>query len=114
MEIINKLNEWGANTDTGIKRCANNTNLYIRLVKMIPLNDDFKKLGDTLNNLNFTEGFKLAHAIKGVVANLELIPLLNPISEITELLRNEKEGNYLELYNELLNELDKLRLICNL
>ena len=41
--------------------------------------------------------FEAAHSLKGVLANLAITPLLEPIKEITELLRAETQMDYSEL-----------------
>ena len=40
------------------------------------------------------EAFECAHALKGVLANLALTNLLEPVSELTELFRNGEEKDY--------------------
>ena len=56
-------------------------------------------------------GFELAHALKGVSANLSLTPIETPVREITELLRNRAEtdyGPYLDRIGEAKKKLTEL------
>ncbi|MBQ9448412.1 MAG: hypothetical protein IJU60_00890 [Acholeplasmatales bacterium] len=94
MLSVEKLNEFGADTISGIKRCANNEELYLRLVKMVPSNKGFSDLYEAIKNNSLDEAFLAAHGLKGILANLSLDPILNPIKEITELLRNKENIDY--------------------
>ena len=112
MTIIDKLNEWGADTELGIRRCANNKDLYLRLVKMLNENEGFSKLEETINNNDLQAAFQAAHGLKGVLANLELIPLYKPVFAITELLRYETNTDYSDLLKEIKKGKKELENIC--
>ena len=108
MEILNK---YGANTKDGIKRCANNEALYLKLVNTIPSNPSFNLLYESINNNNLDEAFQYAHGLKGILSNLSLDPILKPIIEITEHLRNKEIINYksyLSIIEEKRKELEEL------
>ena len=45
---INDLKAYGANLEEGLSRCMNNESFYLRLVKMIPGDDNFRKLKEAL------------------------------------------------------------------
>lgn len=73
------------------------------------LNDDkFDKLAEFVASKNLDSAFEEAHALKGVVGNLALTPLLKPIEQITELLRNRTDTDYSELCEEIKTERNKL------
>ena len=111
MLSIEKLNEFGADTKAGIKRCAGNEALYLRLVGMVPENSSFNNLYEAIKNNNLSEAFNNAHALKGILANLSLDSLLKPVIEITEHLRNKDEIDYSDLINvieEKRKELEEL------
>lgn len=112
MITLEKLNNWGADTNTGIKRCANNTNLYLKLVNMVKTNSSFKMLEDAIKNNNLEDAFQAAHGLKGILSNLELTPLLDPIKEITELLRNKTKMDYSPYLNIINKEYNNLIEIC--
>lgn len=111
MLTIEKLNEFGADTKTGIKRCAGNEALYLRLVGMVPINTSFNNLYEAINNNNLSEAFNNAHALKGILANLSLDPLLKPVVEITEHLRNKDEIDYSNLINVIEENRKKLEVL---
>ena len=91
---IEKLKLFGANTEEGLQRCMNNEAFYLKLVNRFMESNDFPKLKESINNNDLEEGFKAAHALKGVLGNLSLTPLYNIISEMTELLRNKVARDY--------------------
>ena len=59
------------------------------------------------------EGFKAAHALKGVSGNLSLTPLYEKVVEITELLRAETKMDYTDLLKGILEEKEKLEHLIN-
>ncbi len=88
MITIEALNEYGADTQSGLTRCMGMKDFYIRLVRM-ELNDgNFEKLASALENKNMQEAFEAAHALKGAIGNLALTPIYDPVCELTELLRS--------------------------
>ena len=107
MLTIEKLNEYGADTISGVKRCANNVALYLRLVNTVPSNQGFNGLYEAIKNNNLDEAFSMAHGLKGILANLSLDPLLNPVIEITEHLRNRDNIDYSQ-YVSIIEEKRKL------
>ena len=108
MLTIDKLKEYGADTITGMSRCVNNEALYLRLVGMVPKNEGFKNLYDSINSGNLNDAFLAAHGLKGIVSNLSLTPLSILIEEITEPLRNNVDMDYSLLINKIEEERSKL------
>ena len=102
------LAAFGANCDEGLSRCMNNETLYFKLVQMALGDGKLAALRKALEAGNLDESFELAHALKGVHANLALTPIYQPVSTLTELLRAKQEGDYLGLYNEMKEERDRL------
>lgn len=94
MLTIEKLKEYGADIESGIKRCANNQALYLRLVATVPSNIGFNNLYEAIKRNDLIEAFTNAHGLKGILANLSLDPILNPVIEITELLRKKEDIDY--------------------
>lgn len=108
MLTIEKLREYGANVEEGLNRCMNNEAFYLKLVNLFLMKNDFNKLKEAIDNNNLEEGFKAAHALKGVLGNLSLTPLSNIIYEMTELLRNKVQRDYNEFIINYQKEYDKL------
>jgi len=94
MLTIEKLKNYGANVEEGVLRCAKNEALYIRLVGMVPNNPGFNKLYEAIKFKDYEEAFLASHGLKGILANLSLNPILKPIVDITEHLRNKEDIDY--------------------
>ncbi len=84
---IQQLAEFGADTDKALARCMNMPDLYLRLVGMMAQDTHLAGLRAALDEHNTDKAFEEVHALKGVLANLELTPVLIPVTEITEMLR---------------------------
>lgn len=108
MLTIETLNEFGVNTKEGLTRCMNNEKFYFRMIKMGLASDQFDKLGAALNANQLDEAFEAAHALKGVLGNLALTPIYNPLAEMTELLRAGKSEDYVTMYKPILELRNKL------
>ncbi len=55
---------------------------------------NFGKLNEAIGQNDKKAAFEAAHALKGMLGNLSLTPLVDPVTEITELLRAEKDADY--------------------
>ena len=104
---IDQLNALGADTAQGLARCGNNEEFYLRLVGMALTQDSFSELEAKIAENKLAEAFEAAHAFKGVLSNLALTPICEPVCEITELLRERKETDYAPLLQKILEEKKK-------
>ncbi len=109
MLTIDKMNEFGANTAEGLTRCLNNESFYLRMVSLAVSDKGFEQLKEALEAGDLAEGFERAHALKGVLANVALTNLLEPVSEMTELLRHRTQTDYTEYLDRMYTELGKYR-----
>ena len=112
MVTIEKLKDFGADTEEGLARCYGNEGLYIRLVNMLPKEGNFDNLKTSIDAGDLDAAFDAAHSLKGVLGNLSLTPMYNLSVEITELLRSRKQADYDPLVNELLRMRDELAAMC--
>ena len=108
MLTIDALRAWGADTDSGLRRCMNNEAFYLKLVEKTAGDPTFGQLKEAVKAGDLAHGFELAHALKGVTANLSLTPLETPVIEITELLRSRTETDYGPLLDQIAKEKQKL------
>jgi len=108
MLTIQGLREYGANVDEGLRRCLNNEDFYIRLVGIAAADEGYDKLAQQVRDGDLAGAFDTAHALKGVLGNLFLTPVYEPVSEITELLRAKQEADYAPLIDRILEQRDKL------
>ena len=109
MLTIEKMKEIGANTDEGMNRCMNNEAFYLRMVKLAVSDNSFEQLKEALENKDLDKAFDRAHAMKGVLGNVSLTNVFEPVSQMTELLRSRTDTDYTELLDKVFAELDKYR-----
>ena len=108
MLTLDALRDYGADVSEGLGRCLNNEAFYLRMVGMAVKDEKIDTLADALAKNDLDQGFELAHALKGMYANLALTPLSAPLSEITELLRARTETDYASLLEEIVAQKKKL------
>lgn len=111
MITVEGLKEYGANVDEGLARCMNNEAFYLKLVDKVLKDKGFEELSAAVEANDPDAAFEAAHKLKGVLANLALTPLCEPVSEMVELLRNRSEADYTQ-YLEKIEE--KKRLLENM
>ncbi|MBQ6353455.1 MAG: Hpt domain-containing protein [Lachnospiraceae bacterium] len=109
MVTIDNLAELGADVEDGVARCMGKEDFYLKLVNMVVADDGYERLKAALEAHDLDEAFERAHALKGTIANVSLTPLLEPISAMTEQLRNRNDIDYSDLLDKMFEELDKLR-----
>ena len=101
---IKTLREYGANVDEAVKRCMNNEAFYLRMIKMAAADKNFERLSSALAAQDWKGAFEAAHALKGILGNLALDPMLKPATALTELLRPQQPlepAQYAELLSEI-------------
>lgn len=111
MLTVDALREYGANVEEGLERCMGNEAFYFRMIKMAAADTGVEKLKSALAEGNLETAFEAAHALKGVMTNLALTPVADPVIDITEHLRAKEEMDYqpaLELINRKFEELKTL------
>ncbi len=113
MLTVEKLKEFGVDTDEGLNRCMNMEAFYFKMIKMGLANEYFDKLEGELKNADIAAAFESAHALKGVVGNLAISPIYKPLSDITEKLRAKESADYVALYAPVKELRDKLLALCD-
>ena len=113
MLTIEALKALGANTEEGLGRCLKNEEFYLRLVKMAISDQTLEQLKDALDRNDLDEAFEKAHALKGVLGNVSLTNVLEPILEITEDLRARTEKDYTAQINKIMDEAGKVRALID-
>ena len=109
MLTIDNLKKLGAATDEGLARCLGREDFYLRMVGMALADNGFEKPREAVQRGDLEEGFERAHALKGVLSNVALTTLADPIAEITEELRARKDIDYTDLLDRIDTELRKYR-----
>ena len=112
MITLEALKEYGADTDEALARCMNNADFYVMLVGKSLDDANYAKLREEIAAKNFEGAFSAAHALKGVVTNLSLTPLADPIIEITESLRAGEDRDYSGLLDTMDEQLARLKALA--
>ena len=108
MITLEKLKSFGADIETGLSRCLNKEDFYLKMVNMGLSDEHFDSLGSAIVAGDLDGAFENVHALKGVLGNLSLTPLYEKTCELTELLRNKTPGDYEGLYKEIIKMRDEL------
>jgi len=109
MLTIDALKALGADTDDGLNRCLGKEEFYLKMVSMSLSDDGFEKLKAALEAGNLDEGFERAHALKGILANVSLTTLAEPVIDITEDLRARKDIDYSDQLDKIFDILGQYR-----
>ncbi|MBR4464165.1 MAG: Hpt domain-containing protein [Treponema sp.] len=105
---LNVLREFGADVDAGLARCLKKEDFYYKMLNICLSDERFEKLKGLLESKDYDAAFETAHALKGVLANLGLTPIYEPISQMTEFLRARTDMDYMPLYGQMKAQYDKL------
>ena len=98
---IGDLEKLGANTKEGLERCLDDEEFYLELIPEALSKDKYDALQSGIDNWDLSQAFEAAHVLKGVLGNLALTPIYEPVSEITEKLRSRVEMDYKPLMDEI-------------
>ena len=113
MITIQTLQEYGADTATGLARCMNMEAFYLRLVNTELQDTNFEKLNTAIATGDAHAAFDCAHALKGALGNLALTPMFDPACTLTEMLRHadSTEGTE-EPLKELMDAYERLKALA--
>lgn len=104
---LDDLAAYGANVEEGVGRCMGMADFYVRLVESVKTDANFGQLKEAIEAGNLDAAFASSHALKGILANLSITPLLNPVTEICELLRNRTQMDYAALLDTIDAEFER-------
>lgn len=109
MITLDDLKQLGADTATGIARCVNDEGFYLKMVSMALQDTNFEQLKEAVESGDLSTAFERAHALKGVMGNVALTSLFEPIAAMTEELRAGNDIDYSDYLNTIFTELEKYR-----
>ena len=101
MITMQALKDFGADTESGLSRCLEREEFYLKMVNMAISNPKFDELGDAIEADNLESAFELCHALKGITGNVGLDPLYKKLCDMTELLRHKENADYRFLYADI-------------
>lgn len=109
--MINQLREMGCEMDSTMKRFMNDQEFYIECFDKFVNDREIEQLREVLDTKNVQQAFDYAHQLKGTLSNLGLIPVLDQLSEIVEILRagswdgiEQQYQKLLDIWNEIKNK----------
>ncbi|MEG1887213.1 MAG: Hpt domain-containing protein [Oscillospiraceae bacterium] len=112
-KVYSELAQWGCNIEIAMERFLNDEDLYTVCLNEVIRDTAFEDLGKAISDKDVSAAFECAHTLKGVLANMELTPMLTYIDEILQPLRNGRMDNLNSIYGELMKAKDKLSNIIN-
>ncbi len=89
MELLEKLKEYGVDVDAAVARFVGKKDLYTKFLLKFLDDTSYNGLAESIENQKYPEAFEYAHSLKGVCGNLNLSPLTEQVTEMTEILRNK-------------------------
>lgn len=78
------------------------------LVQMAMEDQRLPELEAAITANNPDTAFEIAHALKGIYGNVSLTPIFEPVSALTELLRQKADADYLPLLEEAKQQYQRL------
>lgn len=108
MLTIDALKNFGADTDSGLTRCMGNEGFYFKLIGKAVEDKNFGVLEAAISEKDLETAFEAAHSLKGVMGNLSLTPIFEPVNEITELLRKKSDVDYMPYLKKISEKRDEL------
>ncbi len=109
MLTTDALREYGAAVDEGLARCMNMEQFYLGLVAKAAADTKIGELKEALAAGDLDKAFETAHALKGMLGNLALTPVYDPVNEMTELLRSRTDTDYSVLMGRAEEQFEKLK-----
>ncbi len=87
-EKFDKLKALGCDVDGALERFLGDEQLYLTCVEDLKTDASFDKLGEALAQRDSRGAFQSAHKLKGVYANMGMIPIYNDCVKLVEPLRS--------------------------
>ena len=90
-EVLQRLIRWGGDPRSALYRLAGDRELYWKLLCRYSEEKEWEEVPRQLEQGDIVKAFRGTHTLKGVAANLGLLPLYDLLSFLTELLREQEE-----------------------
>ena len=91
------LKEQGCNIEKALERFFYDKELYIQCYSKLIKSEDFLQLQESVKKENKETSLKLTHALKGVLANLELVSMHSVVLEIeSDIKKDSWQEGYLK------------------
>ena len=107
-ELFDSLKNWGCDVDGALARFIGDRELYRSCLHTAAGDQNFELLPEALRAGKMGRAFECAHTLKGMLANMGLIPLYDIVVRIVEPLRAGEPAELLPVCDELLAARDRL------
>lgn len=105
-----KLAAYGADVSTALERFLDDEDLLENCFMLMLEDENFLLLKEQIGNEDYDAAFNSAHALKGVLSNLELTPLLMEVNTLLESLRAKDYSQIMEQQQKIEEELERLEM----
>lgn len=111
---MEQFRDMGIDVDAALERFMNNEELYITFFKKLGQDKTCEKMLFQMEQGNVEQAFNEAHSLKGMIANLSIIPLYTLVCEMVEELRAGKMPDlklideFRDCYGEYIDYANKL------
>lgn len=86
-EFITELESKGVDVKTALARFMGNVNIYKKFLFKFPNDENFCKIKIAIDSKDKDAAFMAAHTVKGIAANLGLIPISENVEKLVEIFR---------------------------
>ncbi len=108
-ELLERCKVYGVDVEGVMDRFMDDEELFETCLEAFVVDGNFAKLGQNIQEKKYKEAFENAHTLKGVAANMGLIPLYEIVSEVTEQLRADNYDNLEPKYEKICIEQDNVK-----
>ena len=107
-ELRLEMESCGIDVTGALNRMMGNESLFFRIMKKFLEDESYNKLMMKLEEEDYDEAFKYAHALKGVAGNLGLNPIMDADVVLVEKLRHHNMDGITEDARELTEAYQKI------
>lgn len=108
-DLIKRLEEYGCDMEGTMERFLDDKKMYFICLNQMLEDPAFEELGKALSEKQIEAAFDYAHTLKGVLANMGIIPIYNIVIQIVEPLRVGQCDNLMPVYKILIRKLKELK-----
>lgn len=107
-QLIEKLKDYGCDTDGALERFVKKEELYLKFLKRFPDDPSFAGIKGFIDAADYENALKSVHTLKGVAGNLGLTPLYTIAADMVTKFRADmpeaavaEYDGLAKIYNEL-------------
>lgn len=109
MDIWEKMEHYGVDLEGALTRVLGDKDLYLECIQDFLKENSFQRLKECIEVGDFQEAIAPAHALKGVTANLGIVPLNEKIVVLLDALRNGKTDHLQKQFEDFCKEMEAFK-----